>query len=91
MHQVKNEPVSDGMGDEDGENDDIMEDYEQERLRNIRRNEEMMEKLGLAGQPNRYGDMRSVVSEAKTYPWICSITERLFAYLVAIPLENGET
>lgn len=66
MYQVKNEPMSDGMGEEDGENDDIMEDYEQERLRNIRRNEEMMEKLGLAGQPNRYGDMRSMVSEAKT-------------------------
>lgn len=59
MYQVKNEPMSDGMGEDEGENEEG--DYEQERLRNIRRNQEMMEKLGLAGSPNRHGDMRSMV------------------------------
>lgn len=61
MYQVKAEQMSDGMGDDD-ENDDTVGDYEQDRLRNIRRNQEMMEKLGLAGGPSGYGDHRSVVS-----------------------------
>jgi hypothetical protein len=61
MYQVKAEQMSDGMGDDD-EKDDTVGDYEQDRLRNIRRNQEMMEKLGLAGGPSGYGDHRSVVS-----------------------------
>lgn len=61
MVQVKTEQMSDGLG-EDDEKDDTIGDYEQDRLRNIRRNQEMMEKLGLAGAPSGYGDHRSVVS-----------------------------
>ncbi|KAJ9120856.1 hypothetical protein QFC22_002790 [Naganishia vaughanmartiniae] len=60
LYQVKNEAMSDGMAEEDdgGENDDTVGDYEQDRLRNIKRNQEMMERLGLSGNPAGYADSR---------------------------------
>ncbi|KAJ9095741.1 hypothetical protein QFC19_007454 [Naganishia cerealis] len=61
LYHVKSEPMSDGMGeDDDCENEDTVSDYEQDRLRNIRRNQEMMERLGLAGNPTGYPHNRGI-------------------------------